>query len=303
VAERPLAPVRRRSPSRGRIYLRRFVALAALLLFVAGVVGAVWWALPRVKEEAAPPPLPPPPPPAPFRVVFPEGFTRAQMVDRVAAVKRIAERKKKRRVALNAPAYRVATRSGVVPCFTPRVRKNLEGFLFPATYDFLRTTTSRKLVADQLVAFCRNWRKLDLRFARTRNLTPYDVLVIASMIERETQAPSERPLVAAVIYNRLKARMPLGIDATLRYGLKIPATQSIRQSQLASNSPYNTRRRPGLPPTPIGNPGLASLQAAARPAKVNYLFFARKPDRRHHFFTASEREFNLYLAAHGYGAH
>jgi UPF0755 protein len=104
-----------------------------------------------------------------------------------------------------------------------------------------------------------------------------------------------------VIYNRLHNHMQLGIDATLRYGLKIPPTQSITRSQLASDNPYNTRKQFGLPPTPIANPGLASIRAAAHPAKVDYLYFARKPDHVHHFFTASASAFNAYLAAHGYG--
>ena len=88
--------------------------------------------------------------------------------------------------------------------------------------------------------------------------------------------------------------MPLGIDATLRYGLGIPPTEPITTTELASDSPYNTRRRPGLPPTPIANPGLASLRAAAHPARVPYLYFVRKPDCRSHFFTASNREFLSY---------
>jgi UPF0755 protein len=127
------------------------------------------------------------------------------------------------------------------------------------------------------------------------------VLIIASMVEKETLSPDERQLVSAVIYNRLHAHMPLGIDATLRYGLNIPPTESIHESQLQSSSPYNTRNRQGLPPTPIANPGLASLQAAAHPAQVNYLYFVRKPDKKHHFFTASFRAFQQYAAAHGYG--
>src|SRR5439155_19790 len=134
----------------------------------------------------------------------------------------------------------------------PRPRTNLEGFLFPATYDFLRTTTSFELAKDQLTAFCGNWSKVSLAYARTKNLTPYDVLIIASMVEKETLAPDERPLVAAVIYNRLHAGMTLGIDATIRYGLHVPGTQALRQSQLDSDNPYNTRKFAGLPPTPIG---------------------------------------------------
>jgi UPF0755 protein len=243
------------------------------------------------------------PPPRPFRIVFPEGFTRQQMGLRVQAVAKIAEHERHRPVRLNRVAYLAASRTGVVPCFGRTRQRNLEGFLFPATYDFFRQTPSRSLVRDQLETFCEQWRTVDLRYARSKNLTPYDVLTIASMIERETVAPSERRLVAAVIYNRLHDRMPLGIDATLRYGLHIPPTDSIRQSQLESSSPYNTRRFTGLPPTPIANPGIASIRAAAHPAKVDYLYYARKPDGVHHFFTSSGAAFDEYLATHGYGPH
>jgi uncharacterized YceG family protein len=295
-------PVRRpRGPSPAQIRRRRAIALGAVVVAVVGIVGAVVWALPRVERKTVTLPPPPPPPPKPFRIVFPEGFTRAQMADRVSAVKKIALRKRHKQVALARTQYLAATRTAIVPCFGRAPRKNLEGFLFPATYDFLRTTTSRQLARKQLDAFCQNWRKINLAYARSKNLTPYDVLIIASMVEKETLAPDERPLVAAVIYNRLHAKMPLGIDATLRYGLHIPPTKSIRESQLQSNSPYNTRKLAGLPPTPIGAPGLASIQAAAHPAKVNYLFFVRKPDKVHHFFTASASEFNRYACAHGYG--
>ncbi len=107
--------------------------------------------------------------------------------------------------------------------------------------------------------------------------------------------------MSAVIYNRLRLGMSLGIDATIRYGLKVPATESLRESHLEHPTPYNTRKHAGLTPTPIANPGLASMQAAARPAKVDYLFFVRKQDKIHHFFTASEDEFNSFLDANGYG--
>jgi uncharacterized YceG family protein len=237
--------------------------------------------------------------PKPYRIVFPEGFTRKQMALRTAAVDKIADRKRGAR--LSRAAYLAASRKPRVPlCFKGKV-SSLEGFLFPATYEFFPETTSAQLVKDQLSAFCENWEKLDLGYARSKNLTPYDVLIIASMVEKETLSPDERQLVAAVIYNRLQRRMALGIDATLRYGLDIPPTESIRQSQLQSSSPYNTRKQPGLTPTPIANPGLASMQAAAHPAKVNYLYFVRKPDKKHHFFTASFEAFQAYANAHGYG--
>jgi UPF0755 protein len=239
-------------------------------------------------------------PPKPvLRVVFPEGFTRKQMARRIRAVNRIAEEERGIATSLRPPAYLRATegRAGreQLPAGFENVRApHLEGFLFPATYEFDEDTTSPQLVKLQLEAFERAWAQVDMEYARSKNLTPYDVLVIASMVEKEVQVPRERALVAAVIYNRLKEGMPLGIDATIRYGLDIPPTQAILQSQLDSDNPYNTRRFTGLPPTPIANPGLASLQAAAHPADVNYLFFVRKPDCKSHFFTRSEREFLNY---------
>jgi uncharacterized YceG family protein len=240
--------------------------------------------------------------PKPFHVVFPEGFTRAQMAERVGVVAKIAERKRKGKpVRLTRAGYIASTRKPrVPPCFHNKVR-TVEGFLFPATYEFFPQTTSAELAQNQFDAFCENWRKLELRYARSKNLTPYDVLIIASMVEKETLSPDERQLVAAVIYNRLHLHMALGIDATLRYGLDIPPTEPIHESQLHSNSPYNTRNRPGLPPTPIASPGLASMQAAAHPAKVKYLYFVRKPDKKHHFFTASYAAFRHYADTHGYG--
>jgi UPF0755 protein len=126
-------------------------------------------------------------------------------------------------------------------------------------------------------------------------------MIIASMVEKETVAPEERRLVAAVIYNRLRLGMPLGIDATIRYGRDVPGTEPLRQSDLESDDPYNTRKRLGLPPTPIANPGLASMRAAANPAPVDHLYFVRKPDGVHHFFTASESEFFRKKCEYGFG--
>jgi UPF0755 protein len=156
-------------------------------------------------------------------------------------------------------------------------------------------------VKKQLAAFTQNWGKVKLGYARSKNLTPYDVLTIASMIEKEAVVDSERPLIAAVIYNRLHAHIPLGIDATIRYALGVPGTQSLTNADLRNATPYNSRLYKGLPPTPISNPGLKSMQAAAHPAKVDYLYFVAKPDKRHHYFTASFDDFNAYKAAHGYG--
>ena len=294
----PGARPRRRTP-KTVVYRRRALALAVL---VAGFLIA-WFAVASVgrnDKAKAPTTTAALVAPKPFRIIFPEGFTRKQMAERATAVAGIAQRKRGKPVRLNGRTYLAATaRPRLEPGFG-RKALPLEGFLFPATYDFTARTTSPQLVASQLKAFRANWAKLDLAYAHSKNLTAYDVLTIASMIEKETPAPEERQLVSAVIYNRLHEGMTLGIDATLRYGLDIPPTESIRESQLASDTPYNTRKFAGLPPTPIASPGLASLQAAAHPAKVDYLYFVRKPDKRHHFFTASFSEFERYKAEHGY---
>jgi uncharacterized YceG family protein len=268
------------------------VAIAAVL------VGGIAWGMTRALGGDDPPPPAPVTDTAPqlpvLKIVFPEGFTRADMAVRIGEVNKIAERKRGITPALSPKAYLQATKSGPVPAdFKGQKLENLEGFLFPATYEFTQDTTSKELSRKQLTAFDAAWRTVNLDYAKSKNLTAYDVLIIASMVEKEVQVPKERPLVAAVIYNRLRVGMPLGIDATIRYGLNIPPTQAILQSQLDSDSPYNTRcpTCTGLPPTPIANPGLASIQAAAHPASVDYLFFLRKPDCKSHFFTADEQEF------------
>lgn len=300
-------PVRGRPrPPRRTLMMRRILALGVLLAVVAGAVWLASLALGEVRDAAAPPPATTrakPKPPKPLRIIFPEGFNRAEMAARIAAVNKIAKARRKVTPKLSPRAYARLTAKHPLPGRlagddTPR---HLEGFLFPATYEFLPKTTTRQLVQKQLDAFERNWAKVEVAFARSKNLTPYDVLIIASMVEKETIAPDERPLVASVIYNRLKAGMPLGIDATIRYGLGVPGTEPLRQSQLQSDNPYNTRNRLGLPPTPIANPGLAAMQAAAHPAQTNFLYFVRKPDKVHHFFTASEDEFFRKACEYGYG--
>jgi UPF0755 protein len=300
----PRSPRGRARPSRLRIGARRAIAV---LLLAAGLGARVWlaaFAVGSIRDggEKATPTVPVAPPA--LKIIFPEGFTRAQMAERIRTVDGIARQRRKVNPRLSARAYLEATASSKIPgkFAGDRERRTLEGFLFPATYEFEPTTTSRQLINRQLESFQRNWSKVDLGYAKSKHLTPYDVLIIASMIEKEVIAPEERALVAAVIYNRLRDGMVLGIDATIRYGLGVPPTEPLRDSQLNDlTTPYNTRKFAGLPPTPIANPGLASIQAAAHPAKVDYLFFVRKPDKIHHFFTASEQEFDNYKIAHGYG--
>ena len=282
--------------------MRRGLTVGVLVVLVAvGAFAATAWIAgggddaPAV-TTTAPPPL------ARLTIIFPEGFTIRDMADRVAAVRGIAIRKRGVTPRLTREGYLRAVDRAVAP---PRFRKDmtrdsLEGFLFPASYEFTQRTTGPELVADQLAAFRDRFSTVDLAYARSKNLTPYDVLIIASMIEKETAIPRERRLVSAVIYNRLRHRMPLGIDATIRYGLDIPGTKSLTKEALRSPSPFNTRIHAGLPPTPIANPGLASIRAAANPARVDYLYYVRKPKSLSHYFTADEHDFLRKVCEYGY---
>jgi uncharacterized YceG family protein len=174
--------------------------------------------------------------------------------------------------------------------------RDLEGFLFPDTFEMKPGAPAADLVQLQLQDFKRRIKGVDMSYARSKNLTVFDVLIIASLIEDEAGIPSQRKLVASVVYNRLHEGMPLGIDATIRFAVD-NYTRPLTESELAVDSPYNTRTNAGLPPGPIGNPGLAAMKAAARPANVNYIYFVVKPGTcGEHSFTASEAEFEKLAA-------
>jgi len=167
----------------------------------------------------------------------------------------------------------------------------LEGFLFPATYDVSPQITPRRFIEEQLAAYRAAMSHVDLTRAASKNLTEYDVVTIGSMIEREIEVPAERPLAGAVIWNRLHLRMRLQIDATVEYALPV-YKPVLTYRDLQVDSPYNTYLHAGLPPTPIANPGLASLQAAAHPAAVPYLYYvARNDGSGRHYFSASYAQF------------
>jgi UPF0755 protein len=153
---------------------------------------------------------------------------------------------------------------------------SLEGFLFPDTFNLREPISIPALVTDQLQDFKRRWATVNLSYARQHHLTPYDVLIIASMLQAEAATPHDMALVASVIYNRLRLGMPLQIDATTRYATG-NYTRPLTEKQLKSPSPYNTRTHTGLPPTPIDGPALATIQAAAHPPQTNYLYFVVKP--------------------------
>jgi UPF0755 protein len=205
------------------------------------------------------------------------------------------------RLGMTPTAYRNAVAHAAPPKgFRPTGSEQvtMEGFLWPATYELRTPVRPATLVREQLAAFRRNVAKVDFTAARRKNLTPYDVLIIASLIEREAAYPPERAKIAAVIYNRLHRGMPLQIDATVQYALG--SWKPITQADTHIASEFNTYRHDGLPPTPISNPGLASLQAAAHPAKVPYLYYVAIPgDPKHRsFFTDSYPRFVQFQQQH-----
>ncbi len=222
-------------------------------------------------------------PPNVVQVAVPEGLSRSEIRPLTKGLRGNYVRSSRRSSKLN-PAHYKAPRGA-----------SLEGFLFPSTYELKKGRSVRKLVNAQLAEFKRNFGKVDLGYARRKNLTPYDVLIIASLIEREAMVAKERPLIASVIYNRLHDGIPLGIDATVRF-VTDNWKRPLRQSELANPSPYNTRVHAGLPPGPIGNPGLSSIRAAAHPAKSKYLFYVVKVDScGEHKFAKTDAEFQAYV--------
>ena len=276
-------------PASGSIWIRRLLALAAVVLIVAGAAFAISQA-----GGGGDDPAPVARGPAKLKTIdltIPEGLSRAEMaaIADDAGLKGDYE-KETAKPPRSFDTKRIGFPDGV----------SLEGFLFPATYNLEQGAPAKDLVGQQLEAFDQNIAQVDLKAAAKKNLTTYDVVTIASMIEREVQVAKERPLVGAVIYNRLADDEALGIDATLRY--EVGFDEPLTESQLAADSPYNTRINPGLPPTPIGNPGLASLEAAADPANVDFKYYVYKPGTcGEHAFTADYDEFinlsNEYQAA------
>jgi UPF0755 protein len=216
------------------------------------------------------------------RITIPEGLSRKEIAPIV------------RRAGLTGDYVEASANTSLIPIERLHPKEtpdSLEGFLFPATYEQPRGGSVKSLISQQLAAFQLRFNGVDLSYSRSKNLTSYDVLTIASMVEREAQLARERPLIAAVIYNRLSEGQPLGIDATVRYATgnwRSPLTPG----ELAIDSPYNTRKNAGLPPGPIGNPGLDSIRAAARPAHVGYLYYVVKPGAcGEHTFSSSFAEF------------
>jgi UPF0755 protein len=168
---------------------------------------------------------------------------------------------------------------------------NLEGYVAPDTYEFPRGTTAKALVEMMVRRFINTWTPEAAAKAQALNLTPRQIVTTASLIETEAKLTSERPLIASVIYNRLKTQTPLGIDSSIIYASKLAGkwknNGKVYKSDVDRKSPYNTRLNTGLPPGPIASPGASSLQAALNPAQTDYLFYVRDPTRNdgaHHFY-------------------
>jgi UPF0755 protein len=221
--------------------------------------------------------------PPTVKVTIPEGTTLMQSA---AIVSREVK-------AIPAADYVEVARDDPPPFTLQGYKKGttLEGMLFPATYEVLpKKAAAETFVQDQLGAFDANFAEVGMTRARAANLTEYDVVIIASMIDREALVPAERPIVAAVIWNRLRLDMLLQVDATIQYALG-KTKPLLTYDDLKIDSPYNTYVHRGLPPTPISNPGLAALEAAANPSTDKYLYYVARNDGtgRHYFSTTYEQ--------------
>ena len=198
------------------------------------------------------------------------------------------------------PAALDAALADTHPVLQPEGTTDLDGFLFPATYEVpeAQLADAQALVAQMVAAFGRVADEVGLPDATARlqgvagrrAVTPYEALTVASLVESEAKVPEDRAKIARVIYNRLADGQPLGIDATVLFALQ-ERKGTLTQSDLRVDSPYNTRVRAGLPPTPINSPGQASMEAAMNPAEGDWLYYVLTDTDGHHYFTDSYSDF------------
>lgn len=218
------------------------------------------------------------------RVVFAEGLTAQQMAQRVEAAG----------VGITAKQYMDEVTGGSFnqPFLGNRpAGASLEGFLFPDSYDIPDGMTAHQLVGLQLQTFAT--KAAPLLAAAHLQLTDYQTVTLASIVEREARFADDRPQVAGVIINRLNAGMRLQIDATVSYGVGRTSGEPTAD-ELKRDTPYNTYLHPGLPPTPISNPGIEALTAAANPAKSSYLFYVSDGCGHNHYaISAAEHDANV----------
>lgn len=220
-----------------------------------------------------------------FSITVPEGLTLKQTAQTVAEQSNISAEKFE--------AAATKTNYGYAFLENPEI-ETTEGFLFPKKYEFREGSSAPQVVNRMLEQYFIETQNLD--FTKTvdgLDLTEYEIVTVASLIEREAANDEERPLVAAVIYNRLQEDMPLQIDATIQYVRGEPKA-ALSYEDLEIDSPYNTYQNTGLPPGPIASPSLQSLKAAANPTETDYRYYVLKKDGEEHFFTD---DYNKFLEA------
>jgi len=223
------------------------------------------------------------------KLTIPEGFTRFDIA------KRIAEQFPQNQPTGENGILNLMDDISLIKDIAPEA-KNLEGYMYPNTYNFPRSVTTRAIIKKMVGEFKKVWKPEYADRAFKLKLTPHNVITIASLIETESRLNEERPIIASVIYNRLNKGMPLGIDQTAVYVAKMENRWDgiINKSDLESNSPYNTRKVAGLPPGPISSVSESSIKAALYPATTNYIYYVlnvEKNDKSHRFYsTAAEFE-------------
>jgi UPF0755 protein len=212
-------------------------------------------------------------------ITFPEGLTIAEMAD-IFGKSGLG----------TAVEFRAAAKETALIGDLDPDAETLEGYLFPSTYALARRAGATATVQAMVTGFNRAFDAPLRMYAAARNMTPRDVVTLASIIEKETARPEERPIVSAVYQNRLKIGMPLQCDPTVIYAMMVAGTWNgnIRRTDLQMDSPYNTYRHAGLPPGPIASPGKSSLEAAVHPADVKFLYFVSRNDGTHVFATTLE---------------
>jgi UPF0755 protein len=217
-----------------------------------------------------------------YKLTIPEGFTLNQVKERIIADIPFVEMQELE------SALDINTYKNSYEFLSDKT--TLEGFLFPKTYDITVEYTAQNIIEMLITQYQLETQPLDWSYATDNNFSNYDILKIASLIEREAYIPDERPLISAVIYNRLKIDMLLQIDATVRYALD-KWDGIVTYDDLEVDSPYNTYKYTGLTPTPICNPGLAAIKAALAPAAVDYLFYVVVDEETHqHEFSKTFQE-------------
>lgn len=220
-------------------------------------------------------------------VTFPEG---SWLVDFAAVLERDTH-------ISDSSFMKLATSGNIRSRFQPKDVETLEGLLFPSTYQIVDKDDAESVIERLVREFDKRASNVNIETANSLGVTPYEAIIVASMIEAEAFVDEERGKIAAVIYNRLDQGIPLGIDATVLYALG-EHKESLTQSDLQIDSPYNTRRVAGLPPTPIGAPGVESLSAALEPADGEWLYYVLADCDGNHAFSESYDEFLQDKAAY-----